>query len=239
MQPFETLAETTTPEGKRLSLHRRAEHVYIQLDGEELMSSHHPDSEKALAELGCSELPHAGSPKILIGGLGFGFTLRSALEVLPAAAEVVVAELFAEVLEWNRTLLGELYRSAVEDPRTRVDLRDVGKVLGGEETFDAILLDVDNGPDAFCLEGNGHLYQRNGLEKIRQRLYPGGQLAVWSAHPDSRFLERLRKSGFEAKAETVRAYAGKGSKHTIFLARRPAPAKARRKGGRTAQRRRQ
>jgi spermidine synthase len=229
MQPFETLDQETTPEGRRLSLHRRGEHFYIHLDSEELMSSHHPDSEKALAELGCQDLPKRNNPKILIGGLGFGFTLRSALALLPPTAEVVVAELFPVVLRWNREFLGAPYREALEDPRTRVELVDVGTLMAAGETYDAILLDVDNGPNAFCLAANGRLYDRAGLGRIRQTLNPGGQLAIWSAHADPAFVKRLDKSGFQARTETVRAFAGKGSKHTLFLGRRPKKGESKRR----------
>ncbi len=219
MRPFETLAAVSTPEGGRLTLHHRDGDYYINLDGEELMATRAPRSEAALAELGCGHLTAAAGARVLIGGLGLGYTLRAALDVLPRRAQVVVAEIFPDVVTWNRTHLVDLHGRALEDPRVRIYDGDVRSALADPRgRFDAILLDVDNGPAAWCLESNGSLYDRAGLARIRQTLAPGGVLGVWSADRDLAFLKLLHKSGFDARAETVRSRGSRGSKHTIFVA---------------------
>ena len=170
MKAFETLDRFTTPDGQALTFHRRGADFFVYLDGEELMSSRAPGSERALAELACAGLE--GRPRVLIGGLGLGFTLRAALDVLPGRAEVVVAELFAKVIEWNRTWLGDLQAGALTDRRTRIVHADVWELVEREAPWDAVLLDVDNGPEAWCFEANSRLYDRAGLERIRAAL-PG------------------------------------------------------------------
>ena len=228
MKPFETLDELRTAEGLRLSLHRHDADFYLILDGDELMSSRKPDSESALGRLACRRLMSERKatkrgPRVLIGGLGFGYTLRAVLDALPPTAEVVVAELFPEVVEWNRLYLGVLCNHPLEDPRVRVRVGDVGDLFGERHKarFDAILLDVDNGPAALCLESNDRLYRRAGLARIKRTLASGGVLAVWASATDPSFTKLLRKSGFEVATETVRAFRGRGSKHTIFLAQAP------------------
>ncbi len=222
MRPFETLANVTTPDGRRLTLHRHDRDFFIQLDGNELMSSRAHGSEVALAKLACRELPDAKRHRILIGGLGLGYTLRAALDVLPKRAEVVLAEIFPCVVAWNRLHLADLGRP-LEDPRVRVHEQDVRALLGDScgHPYHAILLDVDNGPSAWCLEANHRLYDRDGLARIKRSLTPGGVLAVWSTHRDPAFVKRLRQCGFTVRTETVRARGRKGSRHTIFLARLP------------------
>ena len=217
MKAFETLDRFTTPEGQELTLHRRDGDYFVYLDGDELMSSRAPGSERALAELACDGL--GGRPRVLIGGLGLGFTLRAALDVLPGSAEVVVAELFAKVIEWNRTWLADLQSGALTDRRARIARADVWDLVRREAPWDAILLDVDNGPEAWCFDANRRLYDRAGLERIRAALAPGGVVAFWAAQADPRFLKMLRKSGFEARSHTVRARAGRGARHTVFVAR--------------------
>lgn len=221
MRPFETLDRVTTPEGRELSLHHHDGHYFIHLDGEELMSTWVHGSESALAEMACEALP-PGRPRILIGGLGLGFTLRSALEVLPRTAEVVVAELFPRVVDWNRTYLTERGRP-LEDPRVRIHDGNVVDLLRGGPArhYHAILLDVDNGPSEWCLESNGALYNREGLQTLKRSLVPGGTLAVWSAYPDPVFVRNLRKAGFDALSQNVRGRGRKGPRHTIFLGRVP------------------
>ncbi|MBZ0113173.1 MAG: spermidine synthase [Thermoanaerobaculia bacterium] len=221
MKPFETLDSFVTPDGKELTLHRRDREVAIYLDGDELMANRSPDSEKALATLALAELTNP-TPRILIGGLGLGYTLRAALETSPRGSEVVVAEFFACVEAWGKTHLADLHGGAFADPRVRIVIDDVNRVIGETKgRWDAILLDVDNGPDAWCLGSNGRLYARHGLDRIREALAPGGILAVWSAHQDTSFVRLLRKAEFEVRTETVRAFAGKGARHTIFLAKVP------------------
>lgn len=218
MRPFETLGSFTTPDGQALTLHRRDGDFFVYLDGDELMSSRAPGSETALAELACGHL--GARARVLIGGLGLGYTLRAALDVLSPSAEVVVAEVFASVVEWNRTYLKDLQQGALEDRRAQVVEADVWRVIFDHSPWDAILLDVDNGPVAWCLDSNRRLYDRPGLLQIQSALTPDGVLAVWSAHPDPRFVKMLRKSGFDARSHSVRARGRKGARHTVFVARR-------------------
>lgn len=220
MRPFETLATAVTPDGRELTLHRRDRDYFIQLDGDELMSTRRHQSERALAELACRRLQQARAPRILIGGLGLGYTLRAALELLPTESEVVVAEVFAAVVEWNRTFLAEVAGPTLSDPRVRVDERDVWAVLGDTGRYDAILLDVDNGPHAWCLDSNSRLYETRGLERIGKVLTPGGTLAIWSARSDGAFARRLKSGGYSVETEVIRAHGSKGPKHAVILARR-------------------
>jgi len=220
MRPFETLDSTRTPDGTILSLHRRDGDYFIHLDGEELMSTRRTGSESALAALACQEVLERKNPRILIGGLGFGYTLRAALEILPFRAEVVVAEIYPSVVEWNRERLELMHRRALEDKRVLIRNANVWDLLEEIRAFDAILLDVDNGPSAWCLSSNGRLYDREGLRKIRAALTPQGVLAVWSAYTDAAFVKRLGKSGFTARIERVRDHQRKGAQHTIFLAQK-------------------
>ena len=222
MRPFETLDRVTTPEGRELSLHHHDGHYFIHLDGEELMSTWVHGSESALAELACEGLRKRRLPRVLIGGLGLGFTLRAALEILPEQAEVVVAELFPRVVEWNRKHLVSLGRP-LDDRRVRIHDGDVVGLLrqSPEGSFHAVMLDVDNGPSEWCMKSNGVLYDRDGLQHIRRVLAPGGALAVWSAYPDPAFVKSLRRCGFRASAQTVRGRGRKGPRHTIFLGQVP------------------
>jgi len=217
VKAFETLDQFTTPDGRKLSLHRRDGDYFVYLDGDELMSSRAAGSERALAELACDGL--GDRPRVLIGGLGLGFTLRAALDVLPPSAEVVVAELFAKVIEWNRAYLPHLQDGALTDRRTRIVHGDVWDLVRHEAPWDAILLDVDNGPEAWCFESNSRLYDRPGLERIQTALAPCGVAAFWAAQADPRFLKTLRKSGFKARGHTVRARQGRGARHAVFVAR--------------------
>ena len=216
MKAFETLDRFTTPDGQELTFHRRDGDYFVYLDGDELMSSRAPGSERALADMACGGLK--GRPRVLIGGLGLGFTLRAALDALPPGAEVIVAEVFASVIEWNKTYVPDLQGNALKDPRTRILHGDVWDVLLQQGPWDAILLDVDNGPVAWCLESNGRLYDKPGLLQIQASLAPKGVVAFWSAHPDSRFVKMLRKSGFDAKSHGVRARGERGAWHTVFIA---------------------
>lgn len=233
MRPFETLGTTFTPDGRTLTLNHRDGDFFLYLDGEELMSSRAPGSEIALAELALAELgfgkggdkgravARPADLRILIGGLGLGYTLRAALELLSSGSEIVVAELLPAVVEWNRKELTSL-GSPLADRRVRVEQRDVVELIseGREMRFDAVLLDVDNGPSAWCLEENSRLYGRDGIRRIREALVPGGVLGVWSAYRDTRFVESLGKAGFKARAVMVRARGEKGARHVVFLGRR-------------------
>lgn len=219
MQPFETLDSFTTPDGQRLTLHRRDGDYYIDLDGHELMSTRVHGSETALGKLACAHLRRAQHARVLIGGLGLGFTLKAALETLPDDAEVVQAELFPVIVEWHRQHLQSL-ATPLDETRVRVLIGDVADLIRRHSgpRYDAILLDTDNGPDAACIASNASLYDETGIELIKAALQPGGILAVWSAHPDPAFSKRLRGAGFQVRTETVRGHGRKGPRHTIFLA---------------------
>jgi len=219
LKAFETLDRFQTPDGQELTFHRRDGDYFVYLDGDELMSSRAPGSETALAGLVCCGLGER--PRVLIGGLGLGYTLRAALDALPRGAEVVVAEVFPRVIAWNREYLGDLQKGALDDPRTEILESDVWDVIRWKGPWDTVLLDVDNGPVAWCLDSNSRLYDQPGLLQIQAALAPGGSVAFWSAHQDPRFLRLLRKCGFDARSQTVRAHGEKGARHTIFLARMP------------------
>lgn len=221
MKPLEVLGEAQTPDGSTMTLTRRDREFIILVGGRPLMSSRMQGSEQALATLACRHVPHE-SPCVLVGGLGMGFTLRAALDLLPHDAVVVVAELVPAVLEWNRGPLGPLAGHPLKDARVAVDAGDVAVTLhSSADRFDAILLDVDNGPDAFTSSRNAALYGDSGLQSAWTALRSGGVLAVWSAWEDRKFEQRLRYNGFEIDVQRVRGRLKKGGPHhTIFLARR-------------------
>jgi spermidine synthase len=218
MIPWEVLGRARAPDGGELVLYQRGGEFVIRVGGRELMSSRAHGSEEELAALACRDL--AGAARVLIGGLGLGYTLRATLEHLPAAGKVVVAEIVPAVIEWNRGPLAHLAGRPLDDARVTVEAGDVGQVLRRGPRWDAVLLDVDNGPVALTRKGNHGLYTEAGLAAARASMRPRGVLAVWSATPDKRFLARLRKAGFEAEAVDVpaRGVAG-GPMHTIFVGR--------------------
>lgn len=241
--PWETLGRAKAPDGGELVLYRRGGEHVIRVDGRELMSSRAHGSEEEMARLclggpeGLAELEElAVGPGrdegrdgrkmcVLIGGLGLGYTLRAALDVLPAAARVVVAEIVPAVVEWNRGPLAHLAGRPLDDPRVTVvggkPQGDVAAAMRGGGRWDAILLDVDNGPVALTRKANHTLYGQTGIATAKAALHPGGVLAVWSAHRDDRFVARLRRAGF-ATAEAIDVPArgvGGGPLHTIFVAR--------------------
>ena len=223
MQPFLTIAEAETAEGAKLTLHRRGQEFFLRVNGQALMGTNAPESERMLAKLGCEGLRGKRGVRVLIGGLGFGFTLRAVLELLGEDGLVQVAELLPEVVAWNREHLAEVNGLLVDEPRVRVVLGDVYELMlkGEAERYDAILLDVDNGPVAMVQEGNGRMYQADGLAMIGRVLKPGGCVAFWSASGDPAFVRRLAKAGFAVQVEAVKAYAqAKRKVHTIFLGRR-------------------
>jgi spermidine synthase len=209
--------------GGTLNLAQRDTEFSIRLSGirGELMNSRVHGSEEALAELGCSRLTAAAAARVLVGGMGMGFTLAAALRCLPESAVVTVAELIPEVVRWNRGPLGECAGRPLDDPRTRVHTGDVAELVGSARSaYDAILLDVDNGPEGLTHDANQWLYSSAGLSALRAALRPEGTLAIWSAGPDPLFVIRLKKAGFHTAVRSVRARPGKGSHHTIFLARK-------------------
>jgi spermidine synthase len=220
VKPLELLGEATTPDGTGLKLTRRTNEYIILANGKSLMSSRMHGSEEALAAFACSRLRTVERPCVLIGGLGMGFSLRATLDLLPRDAMVVVAELVPAVVEWNRGPLGPLAGHPLKDKRVRVDVADVAVTLrSGHGQFDAVLLDVDNGPAAFTTPENSRLYDDRGLAAIRAALKSDGVLAVWSAWDDRKFEQRLRYGGFAVEVERVRGRLKKGGpRHTIFLA---------------------
>ncbi|MGM0594775.1 MAG: spermidine synthase [Pseudomonadota bacterium] len=224
MNPWKLIDTSEIPNGGgELRLYQRGEEHTIMIAGEgELMSSRLFGSEQALAELGCGALGERDTARVLVGGLGMGYTLAATLRELGPDAEVVVAELVPAVVRWNRDYLGGYARHPLNDPRTTIREGDIARILKRERgAFDAVLLDVDNGPEGMTRRENDWLYGRAGLAAAWDCLRPGGVLAVWSAGPDRTFSERLRTAGFEVTVHTVRAHAGKkGARHTIWLAAR-------------------
>jgi spermidine synthase len=204
--------------GEALRLMRRGTEFSIMLGATELMNSRLTGSEEALATLACGKLA-ATTPRLLIGGLGMGFTLRAALRALNEAAVIVVAELSPEVVAWARGPMAEIFAGCLEDARVSVVEADVAQMLGPPARFDAILLDVDNGPEGLTRKTNDRLYDARGLRAARAALRPGGVLAVWSQGPDDGFARRLRHSGFAVEERRVRANAGRrGARHVVWLA---------------------
>lgn len=225
MIPWKVLGVAKIPNSdNELKLSQRDQEFSIRLSGirGELMNSRMHGSEEALAELGCAGLAATSNAQVLVGGLGMGFTQAAALKAVSATARVTVAELIPEVVEWNRGPLGECAGRPLEDTRSVVHVGDVADVVRkAPESFNAILLDVDNGPEGLTHDDNQWLYSSVGLAAVYRALCPQGMLAVWSAGPDSLFVIRLKKAGFKVEIRTVRARPGKGARHTIFLARKP------------------
>jgi spermidine synthase len=222
VKPWDLLGETCTAGGDDLKLMRRGGEFVIFANGKSLMSSRMHGSEEALAAFGCVRARTRPDPAVLIGGLGMGFTLRATLDSLPADAVVIVAELVPAVVEWNRGALGALAGRPLEDPRVQLHVGDVAEtVRQWRGRFDAVLLDVDNGPAAFTAAANAGLYSDSGIAAIRTALVPDGMVAVWSAWEDRRFEQRLRYGGFGVRVERVRARLAKGGpRHTIFIGTR-------------------
>jgi len=209
--------------GGELKLSQRGDEFSIRLSGirGELMNSRVHGSEEALAQMGCAHLTSVDNAQVLVGGLGMGFTLAAALKSVSPSAQVTVAELISTVVDWNQGPLGECAGRPLQDSRTRVHVGDVAELFSTRKpTFDAILLDVDNGPEALANPENSRLYSVGGLSAMYKTLRHKGTLAVWSAGPDPLFAIRLKKARFNVSVRTVRARPGKGSRHTIFLARK-------------------
>lgn len=222
MVPWTLLGSASVPgDAKELRLIQRGVEFSIKIaGGGQLMNSRVHGSEDALAQLACARVAGHSQPHLLIGGLGMGFTLAAALNALGPTANLMVAELIPEVVEWNQGPLGEAAGHPLRDGRVRIHIDDVGRILRKKQkTFDAILLDVDNGPEGLTRKENDWLYSMAGLVAAYEALRPAGVLAVWSAGPDRRFTTRLRKVGFGVEEVVVRAHRpGKGARHTIWLA---------------------
>jgi spermidine synthase len=219
MIPRIEIATAQVPGGGRLRLISRGAEFSITLDGNELMNTRLSGSEEALATLSIDRLGTRAEPHLLIGGLGMGFTLRAALARLGPTARITVVELVTAVVEWARGPLNEVFSGCLADARVDVVEADVGDLIrNARSNYDAILLDVDNGPDGLTKGSNDWLYGAAGLSAARIALKPNGLLAVWSAHPDSGFSRRLRNAGFAVEAHHVRAGRNRGARHTIWIA---------------------
>ncbi len=224
MIPWETLDKARMPKGgSELVLARRGGEYSIRVNGCELMNSRAHGSEEALAELALAKVSTRKEPRVLVGGLGMGFTLAEALKHVGEKGQVVVAELVPAVVEWNRTHLGELAGHPLKDKRSLVREDDVALVIRERQgAFDAILLDVDNGPEGLTWQGNDWLYSQEGLAMTHAALRPGGVLAVWSVSTHRAYTKRLLRAGFSVKEARARARGReKGVQHTIWIARRP------------------
>lgn len=223
MIPWEQLDAARTPDGKQeLRLKRRGSEFSIMLGSNELMNSRLSGSEQALARLSLEKLDRRDRIHVLVGGLGMGFTLRAALAELGSDAKVTVAELVPAVIAWAKGPMSGIFDGCLDDARVTVRQSDVGRLIdAARQEFDAILLDVDNGPEGLTQDSNDTLYGFAGLKAARTALKPGGVLAVWSSGPDRGFTRRLQQSGFSAEALTVRAHGKRGAKHTIWLAVKP------------------
>jgi len=221
MIPWEFLESAQVPSnGGELCLYRRGEEFSIRVGHRQLMNSRVHGSEEALAELACARIAGRARARILIGGLGMGYTLAASLRGLGTEGRVTVAELVPAVVAWNRGPLSALAGHPLQDARVLVQEVDIAQILrAARQAYDAILLDVDNGPEALGRRDNDWLYARPGLEAAHAALRPAGVLAVWSAAPSQLFVQRLRRVGFTVEELQVPARrSGKGRRHTIWLA---------------------
>ena len=213
MKPTVKLATARTPDGGEMVLYQHDSDFAIEINGQDLMNSRHHESELALARLGCAHLDGRKAPKILIGGLGMGYTLRQALDMLSSDAQVVVGELLGAVVEWNREFFGELNGRPLGDKRVDLKTGDIVELISGSKSrFDSILLDIDNGPNAMTDSGNRRLYGRQGIGACRRALREQGCLAVWSAEPSKKFEQLLISCSFHVRRFRVPAYKGSKSR---------------------------
>ncbi|MES1257239.1 MAG: hypothetical protein ABUS51_02370 [Acidobacteriota bacterium] len=221
MKKWILLDQSLTPDGKVISLHEHDRTFSIRVDAAELMSTRQHASEEKIAELACAHLKAKRRSRVLVGGLGFGFTLKAALATLPPDATVITAELLAAVVAWNRNPAFSPASAAMADPRVSIVQKDVAEVIGATPGgFDSIILDVDNGPAALTAEGNARLYEGSGLRAIHAALKPGGCAAFWSAAPSAAFEKRLARADFAVEVHRCRAHTRSGRWHTLFLGRR-------------------
>lgn len=222
MQKREVLGEAETPGGAKVTLAREGGRFVVAINGLVLMSSEEHGSEEELGRLACAPLAGRRGARVAIGGLGMGYTLRAVLNELAADGSVTVVDFLPPLVEWNRGVLGELAGRPLDDPRTSLALMDfVDWVKTKPGPFDAILMDLDNGPEAFTSPGNEWLYSRAGLQALKAALRPGGVLSVWSVEQSPRFERRLREAGFEVEVTKVRGRpeVRKGSRFVLFSGR--------------------
>ncbi|WP_230280414.1 spermidine synthase [Croceicoccus sp. Ery15] len=222
----ELLGTAQVPGGEELRLYSHGRDFMIVLDRNELMSTRMRGSEEALAVMSLERLAHVAAPHLLIGGYGMGFTLRAALKQAPPKAKITVAELVPEIIEWARGPMAEVADGCLDDPRVTVRMGDVADAIAERPgRYDAILLDVDNGPDGLVCEENDRIYSNAGLAAAHRALTPEGVLAIWSAAPDPRFTKQLQRARFHVEPVEVSARydakgKGKGPKHTIWFCSR-------------------
>ena len=220
MSVWVTLDRAQSTDGSEIALALRDDQYVIRVDGQDLMNSNSHGSERKLARYGCAGLATKPGARVMIGGMGMGFTVRAALDVLGADASVEVVELVGAVVRWNRDVLGHLAGSPLADPRATVIEGDVVDVIArADACYDAILLDVDNGPVALTTFLNKRLYSVDGLRAAARALCPGGMLALWSGFEDSGFTARLREVGFTVDVKRVLANGGSDRRHVLWLAR--------------------
>jgi spermidine synthase len=226
MTAWEIVDNAATADGTVLVLAREGSFWEVRTGHHMLMASEPHVSEDALAALGLARAPHA--KRVLIGGLGLGYSLRAALDLLGADARVVIAETSPALVRWNRTVLGYLAKAPLEDPRVELRMGDVGaRIAESDGSYDAILLDVDNGPVALVHETNAQLYDEAGIAACARALAPNGVLAVWSSHPNDAFLARLVAAGFEAEAHAISETGADCGEHVVFVAvKKLAPSRA-------------
>ncbi len=223
MIPWVQLDSAKLPDGSgELRLKQRGGEFSIMLGSNELMNSRLSGSEEALATLSLDRIRGREDPRVLIGGLGMGFTLRAALQAAGAEAEIIVAELMPAVIAWARGPMHPVFGDCLDDPRVRIREGDVGEFIRAQASaYDAILLDVDNGPEGIVHSANDRLYDRIGLTVAYRALRPKGVMSVWSSGPDHGFTRRMRSSGFSVEEIKVRARAGSGARHVIWIGTRP------------------
>jgi spermidine synthase len=221
--PFRNLAEARTPDGSRMTLHEHDGDYFIKLDGRQLMSSTSTTSEVMLADKACGQFGRHAATRVLIGGLGLGYSLKRVLELLGKDGRAHVAELLPEVVAWNRDLLAAVNGKLLQDPRVEVFIDDVFAVIrrGGKENYDAILLDVDNGPTSLVQSKNSRLYSRRDLRLIHDALKPGGRVAFWSADKEPAFRDQLARNGFATEEYPAKAHErAKRFAHMIYVGER-------------------
>ena len=220
MKPWNTVGEAVSPDGTRLELVEHDGEYIIKADDLPLMSTRMHFSEMELARLVCTNLK--SNAKVMIGGLGLGYTLRSALDLIPKDGVVVQVELVPEVIEWNKGPLGPFNNHPLKDTRTEIVQDDISKVIRqSQNNYDSIMLDVDNGPSPLINERNAWLYTNQGLQSIRKALKNQGQVAIWSANDDTRFISHMKRNGFLAEKHYIQAHKGKGGiRHVIFTGRK-------------------
>lgn len=221
MKPHVKLAETRTPDGGRLTLHEHDGAYTVRLNGQALMDSTVAASERQIGELATDRMPRFGKNRVLIGGLGLGFTLRSALDGVGPHGVVELGELVPAIVEWNRTYLTALNGTLVDDKRVKVHVADVWTLLqrAPAACYDAIVLDTDNGPSAMVQRQNARLYDEPGLKKIFTVLKANGRVVFWSAAPDKAFAARLAKVGFKVQVIAAKVHAtAKRPAYTLYVA---------------------